>query len=122
MVKKSKSFSEGFRAIRKTQRSFSDSENPQRIFIKRRKSSVKSVIFPKIRAEMSTQEKILFLVKNREAVTLTDIAGILGKTKSTISEHLDKLSAEGRIHLHKKGKKNIIYFGKLKSSKVKRKR
>jgi uncharacterized membrane protein len=103
MVKKAKSFSEGFRA-------------------KRGKSSVKSVVFPKIRAEMSTQEKILFLVKSRKATTLTGIANILGKTKSTISEHLDKLSAEGRIHLHKKGKENIIYFGGFKGAKKKRKR
>lgn len=85
--------------------------------MKSKKSPIK---FPKIRAEMSTQDKILFLIKSRKAVTLTGIAKILGRTKSTISEHLDKLSAEGRIHLHKKGKENIIYFGKLKSSKVKR--
>lgn len=85
--------------------------------MKSKKSPIK---FPKIRAQMSTQEKILFLVKGRKAVTLTNIAKILGKAKSTISEHLDKLSAEGRIHLHKKGKKNIIYFGRFKGAKKKR--
>jgi predicted ArsR family transcriptional regulator len=86
------------------------------MFVKK-KSSMK---FPKLRAEMSTQEKILFLVKSRKAVTLTGIAGILGKTKSTISEHLDKLSNEGRLHLHRKGKENIIYFGRFKGAKKKR--
>ena len=84
-----------------------------------KKGEFKGISFPKVRSEMSTQEKILFLVKNRKATTLTEIANILGKTKSTISEHLDKLSAERKIHLHKRGKENRIYLGKLKSSLVK---
>ena len=98
--------------------------------MKSKKSSIKSLVkvsakqkssikFPKIRAEMSTQEKILFLVKSRKATTPTGIANILGKTKSTISEHLDKLSDECKIHLHKKGKENIIYFGGFKGARKK---
>lgn len=97
-MRKAKSFSEGFQA-------------------KRRKSSVKNIVFPKIRAEMSTQAKILYLVKSRKATRLTDIAEILGKTKSTVSEHLYNLSKSGKIHMHVKGKEKICYFGKLKSSK-----
>jgi len=84
----------------------------------------KKIRFPSIRKEMTTKEKILYLIKTKKATRLTDIAVILKKRKSTISQHLDEMTKAKAVWFKTSGKSKLFRAGKKPKKKraVKRKR
>ena len=58
--------------------------------------------YPKIKSEMTTKQKILWLVSTRKAVTVTQIAKSLRKSKSTISQHVKELRRSRLLKLDRK--------------------
>jgi predicted transcriptional regulator len=70
------------------------------------------VLFPMIQQEMDTKQRIWFLIKTKKATSLTLISKILGKTKSTISQHLKELSKSGKIRSTRNGKQRIYTTGR----------
>jgi len=65
--------------------------------------------FPKISKSMSTEEKILWLIR-KKSMTPTKLSKATGVTISTVSEHLRRLG--GKVKFRKVGKNRVYYFAK----------
>ena len=76
---------------------------------------MKSIRFPTVRREMTTKEKTWWLIKTKKAVTMSTIAGILKKRRSTIHQHLSELLNQEIIYKKVRQGKEQEYFTRMKS-------
>ena len=63
--------------------------------------------FPLVKREMTTKEKILYLIEIEKANTLMKIFKIVKKRHSTLMEHLQNLEREKKIKGRKMGRERI---------------
>lgn len=76
------------------------------------KSFIKKMNFPLTKQEMSTEDKCLYIIQKKGKSTPSEIAKILRRSRSTVSEHLHALVKKGRLGFGYSGKNKVFYLKK----------
>lgn len=76
---------------------------------------MKNIRFPTVRREMTTKEKVWWLIRKNKANTMSEIAKVLNKRKSTIHQHLSELLDQEIIRIKKRQGKEKFYFTRHKT-------